>query len=161
MKQRIWWVDLAAGPDSAESIEYNISIGYMSLKSASSIQSKGYMDFTDTLLGRVTAELDGPTGEFIFAGKHGIGIGQRYSPQWKYIRRFWTESEAELESRMRANDGAVDSEGRFWVGIVNDPLVAKPAPVGMFVPRQSLKIYRSCRSQGCLSGWTQMAVFIG
>lgn len=27
------------------------------------------------------------------------------------------------EKRMRGNDGAVDSKGRFWVGTMNDPLV--------------------------------------
>jgi sugar lactone lactonase YvrE len=33
---------------------------------------------------------------------------------------------------MRANDGAVDSQGRFWVGAMNDPAVTngKFDPVG-------------------------------
>ena len=31
---------------------------------------------------------------------------------------------------MRANDGAVDSKGRFWVGYMNDPLVKEPVDEG-------------------------------
>jgi sugar lactone lactonase YvrE len=32
---------------------------------------------------------------------------------------------------MRSNDGAVDSEGRFWVGTMNDPLVKEPSDEGV------------------------------
>jgi sugar lactone lactonase YvrE len=31
---------------------------------------------------------------------------------------------------MRANDGAVDSKGRFWVGYMNDPLFKEPVDEG-------------------------------
>ena len=32
---------------------------------------------------------------------------------------------------MRSNDGAVDSEGRFWVGTMNDPAVKEPTDPGV------------------------------
>lgn len=32
---------------------------------------------------------------------------------------------------MRFNDGAVDSQGRFWAGAMNDPKVKSPGPEGM------------------------------
>lgn len=39
---------------------------------------------------------------------------------------------------MRANDGAIDSQGRFWVGAMNDPAYTngKFDPVGTFSPLQ-------------------------
>lgn len=35
---------------------------------------------------------------------------------------------------MRANDGAIDSQGRFWVSAFNDPSITKLEPVGMALP---------------------------
>lgn len=32
---------------------------------------------------------------------------------------------------MRSNDGAVDSEGRFWVGTMNDPSLKEPSDAGV------------------------------
>lgn len=34
---------------------------------------------------------------------------------------------------MRANDGAVDSQGRYWVSTMNDPLITDPVEEGMAV----------------------------
>lgn len=34
-------------------------------------------------------------------------------------------------SRMRCNDGAVDSQGRYWVGTMNDPKVKDPSDEGI------------------------------
>ncbi len=41
----------------------------------------------------------------------------------KDIQRCWNEAEIakDYETLMRANDGVVDCQGRFWVGAMNDP----------------------------------------
>lgn len=72
---------------------------------------------------RVTAELDGSKDSFVFGGRYGIGVAKKESSDLRLTQRFWSK-EDELEGkheRMRANDGAVDSQGRFWVGIMTDP----------------------------------------
>ena len=54
-----------------------------------------------------------------------MGIAQKGSSDSKMIRGYWSKEE-EIEGkneRMRANDGAVDSQGRFWTSAVCDPLV--------------------------------------
>jgi len=44
---------------------------------------------------------------------------------------------------MRLNDGAVDSEGRFWAGAMNDPLVKEPTNEGvLFRLDPDLKLHR-------------------
>lgn len=35
------------------------------------------------------------------------------------------------QSRMRFNDGAIDSHGRFWAGAMNDPKIKAPGPEGI------------------------------
>uniref|UniRef100_A0A093VI65 SMP-30/Gluconolactonase/LRE-like region domain-containing protein n=1 Tax=Talaromyces marneffei PM1 TaxID=1077442 RepID=A0A093VI65_TALMA len=69
----------------------------------------------------VTANLASSTDSFLFGGKHGIGIAKRDSNRQQY------------ETIMRANDGAIDSQGRFWVGAMNDPAYTngKFDPVGI------------------------------
>lgn len=45
--------------------------------------------------------------------------------------------------RMRFNDGAVDSRGRFWAGAMNDPKVVEPIDEGaMFRLDPDLKLHR-------------------
>ena len=34
-------------------------------------------------------------------------------------------------ARMRMNDGAVDSQGRYWAGMMNDPKVQEPTDEGV------------------------------
>ena len=80
----------------------------------------------------MTADLQDSKDEFIFGGKRGIGIASKQSGKYRYVRQFW-DGHGDAERRyhnMRANDGAVDSRGRFWVGVLNDPLVTTFAPVG-------------------------------
>ena len=50
----------------------------------------------------------------------------------RWIKQMWTDAERQddgggkpgvgknREKRMRSNDGAVDSKGRYWVGTMND-----------------------------------------
>lgn len=84
---------------------------------------------------RVTAELAGSDDSFLFGGKHGIGVGKKSSNEYRYIQRFWNEQEVKdgKDKNMRANDGAVDSKGRFWVNTICDPEVTEIAPVGKAV----------------------------
>jgi sugar lactone lactonase YvrE len=71
----------------------------------------------------VTAELEGAEDSFLFGGKYGVGIAKKDSSEHRYLHRFWNEDEVKdgKPERMRANDGAVDSKGRFWVGTLVDP----------------------------------------
>ena len=50
----------------------------------------------------------------------------------RLIQPFWTNEETQSgkAERMRANDGAVDSKGRFWASAVCDPLVTSFTPDG-------------------------------
>lgn len=81
---------------------------------------------------RVTAELESSDDSFIFGGKRGIGIGKKNSNETRLVRPYWTDEEisAGKGDRMRTNDGAVDSKGRFWVNAVNDPEVTSFGPEG-------------------------------
>ena len=48
------------------------------------------------------------------------------------VRDRWTvDRGADISRRMRANDGAVDTSGRFWVGTMNDPTITDPTDVGV------------------------------
>ncbi|KAI9797097.1 MAG: hypothetical protein M1835_002085 [Candelina submexicana] len=74
----------------------------------------------DTPVG-VTADIEGTTKEFLIGAKAGYALFNRETGEYRYIKKFWTErDDPEKEHRMRSNDGAVDSQGRFWVGTMND-----------------------------------------
>lgn len=49
------------------------------------------------------------------------------------LQKFWSEEEQKegKPKKMRANDGAVDSKGRFWVSAVCDPEEASFKPEGI------------------------------
>ncbi|KAF7561295.1 hypothetical protein G7046_g2849 [Stylonectria norvegica] len=82
---------------------------------------------------RVTAELASSNESFIFGEKYGVGIGTKASAETRLVQHFWSEEErrAGKDDRMRANDGAVDSKGRFWVNFLCDPEVTSSAPEGV------------------------------
>ena len=52
----------------------------------------------------------------------------------RLITRYWNDAEEKegKGERMRANDGAVDSQGRFWVSAVCDPQVIPFSAQGIF-----------------------------
>ncbi|PKS11262.1 hypothetical protein jhhlp_003024 [Lomentospora prolificans] len=84
-----------------------------------------------TSAARVTAELASINDiNFIFGGKYGIGIAENGSPDMRFIKPFWSEQEIrdKKDALMRANDGAVESRGRFWVSALCDQEVTKFAP---------------------------------
>lgn len=68
-----------------------------------------------------------------FGGKHGYGLFNRIDGSYKYIKRVWQPHEVDkgYEHRLRGNDGAVDSRGRYWLGMMNDPRTdPDPKPEG-------------------------------
>lgn len=95
------------------------------------------------LLDRVTCDLEGVEDKILFGGKHGVGVAEKHSSKYRYIQRFWTPEEVQKgnEERMRANDGAIDSQGRFWVSAFNDPSITKLEPVGMAFSFSYIYIY--------------------
>ncbi|KAF2654649.1 hypothetical protein K491DRAFT_600381 [Lophiostoma macrostomum CBS 122681] len=102
-KEELHHVDLNVGPSSHKVVKkMDISIG-------------------------CTADIEGNDKEFIFGGKFGYGICNRETGDYKWIKKVWSNEEVKdgKPGRMRGNDGAVDSQGRFWVGFMNDPLVAE------------------------------------
>ncbi|KAM0717292.1 hypothetical protein Q7P37_007144 [Cladosporium fusiforme] len=82
-----------------------------------------------------TADIEGNDDEIIFGGKLGYGIFTRSTAEVRWIKKFWTDEERKedgggkpgvgrtREERMRSNDGAVDAQGRYFVGSMNDPTV--------------------------------------
>lgn len=77
----------------------------------------------------VTADIEGTDDEYIVGAKRGFAIVNKKTSDFKYIKKFW--GDLAKEERMRANDGAVDSRGRFWVGTMNDFHMGKPQPEGV------------------------------
>jgi sugar lactone lactonase YvrE len=86
-------------------------------------------------LSSCTADIEGNDTEFIFGGKFGYGICNRSTGEYRWIKKVWSDDEIAdgKPDRMRGNDGAVDSQGRFWVGFMNDPLVAEVKDEGTFL----------------------------
>ncbi|KAA8894888.1 regucalcin like protein [Sphaerosporella brunnea] len=69
----------------------------------------------------VTADIEGRNNnnEFLVAAKRGFALLDRNTGKLSYIKKVY-EDDAEMAERMRFNDGAVDSRGRFWAGTMND-----------------------------------------
>ncbi|KAI9713748.1 MAG: hypothetical protein M1812_006586 [Candelaria pacifica] len=86
----------------------------------------------DTPVG-VTADIEGSTKELIIGAKAGYALFNRETGEYKYIKQFWDgQDDSGKEHRMRSNDGAVDSQGRFWVGTMNDDqFVSDPTAEGV------------------------------
>lgn len=101
--KKLHTVNLSEGPSSHKQIDLEYSIG-------------------------TTADIEGNDEEFIFGGKWGYGIMHRDTGKVRWIKYMWNDREREddgggkpgvgknKEYRMRSNDGAVDSKGRYWVG---------------------------------------------
>ncbi|KFA53145.1 hypothetical protein S40293_03192 [Stachybotrys chartarum IBT 40293] len=108
VNKNVYRVNLDKGPSSLQKIQYDQAIC-------------------------VTAALDSSDDSFLFGGKYGIGIAKKDSNQTRLLHRFWNEEKRQdgKEERMRANDGEVDSEGRFWVNTMCDPEVTSSAPDGV------------------------------
>ncbi len=68
----------------------------------------------------VTADVDGadPREKLLIGAKYGIALLDRSSGTYEYVTRFHTAGGD--NERIRANDGAVDPHGRFWLGTMTD-----------------------------------------
>ena len=79
----------------------------------------------------ITADIEGQE-EIILAGaKNGVSKFNMSTGKHEYIAKFFPGKEDSEEAKsMRANDGAVDSSGRFWVEIFTDPTIKDPGEEG-------------------------------
>lgn len=81
-----------------------------------------------------TADIEGNAKEFIFGGKYGYGIANKETGDYRWVQKVWSEDEikAKKHEKFRGNDGAVDSQGRFWAGFMFDPLVEEMRSDGAY-----------------------------
>ncbi|KAL2216747.1 regucalcin like protein [Thermoascus aurantiacus ATCC 26904] len=122
-EQKLYFVDLDKGPDSLESIDTDVPIGV-----TANIEKRG----------------DAYNDKIIVGAKHGFATVDLNTGELSYIRKVWNEQDGPgKEERMRFNDGAVDSHGRFWAGAMNDPKVQEPTDEGvLFRLDPDLKVHR-------------------
>jgi len=86
------------------------------------------LDLTDAV--SITADIQGPEDEEILVGaKYGYAKVNRKTGELRYVKKLWEDPEK--ANRMRFNDGAVDTRGRFWAGAMNDPTVTSPTAEGV------------------------------
>ncbi|KIW12425.1 hypothetical protein PV08_09702 [Exophiala spinifera] len=101
--KKLYIIDLNKGPESVRILDTKMPIG-------------------------VTANIDGvDSSEVILAGaKDGVTKFNLKTQEHEYVAKYWTGPDAEDKTRrMRSNDGAVDTEGRFWVEAFVDPEIAE------------------------------------
>ncbi|KAF2212479.1 hypothetical protein CERZMDRAFT_41533 [Cercospora zeae-maydis SCOH1-5] len=109
VKEKLHTIDLQQGPSSHQEWDLVYSIG-----TTADIESE-----------------DGRSEKFVFGGKSGYGVFEKRTGKMRVVREFWTkegEKSSSLAHRMRSNDGAVDTRGRFYVGTMNDPAVIGSKP---------------------------------
>ncbi|ORY09203.1 SMP-30/Gluconolaconase/LRE-like region-domain-containing protein [Clohesyomyces aquaticus] len=136
-QQEIHTVDLSIGPSSHKLVKK-----------------------TDISMG-CTADIEGNDHEFVFGGKFGYGVCNKKTGEYRWIKKVWNEEEVKDDkpNRMRGNDGAVDSQGRFWVGFMNDPLVAKIVDEGaVFRLDPDLSLHRPLKNITIPNGTTWNAI---
>ncbi|KAJ5774072.1 hypothetical protein N7457_008968 [Penicillium paradoxum] len=105
--QKLYRLDLSKGPESLTVIDTEASVG-------------------------VTANVAGSDKDQLIVGaKLGFARLNQTTGKLSYISQVWTEEDEGKAARMRFNDGAIDSHGRFWAGAMNDPKVQKPQAEGV------------------------------
>lgn len=92
-KKQLHTVDLARGPESVQSLQLDVPIG-------------------------VTADIEGvdPTDKILAGLKYGAAVLDRKTGAYEYIGKVNDTD----NDRLRVNDGAVDPNGRFWLGTMTD-----------------------------------------
>ncbi|KAF6821805.1 calcium homeostasis protein [Colletotrichum musicola] len=92
-KKQVHFVDLAQGPGSLRTLQ---------LDSRAS----------------VTADIEGvdPKDKILVGLKYGVAVLDVKSGEYEYIAKLYEQD----NERIRANDGAVDPHGRFWLGTMTD-----------------------------------------
>jgi sugar lactone lactonase YvrE len=105
IKRRLHTVDLAAGPESLKTLQFDMPVG-------------------------VTADIKGvdSSKKILVGGKSGVYLLDRASGKTELLKRFYDTEEK--DERLRSNDGAVDPQGRFWIGTMNDFWVGPPQAEG-------------------------------
>ena len=81
---------------------------------------------------------DGVT-KFHLPDSHGQSGGTEGKGTHEYLVKYWDNlpegkgeaSQSEKTRRFRANDGNVDTKGRFWVEFFEDPEISDPGPEGV------------------------------
>ncbi|KAF2148736.1 putative anterior fat body protein [Myriangium duriaei CBS 260.36] len=101
VRQYVYEVDLSKGPDSVRKLQMPASVS-----TTANIASSSKKD----------------DDEFVFGGKGGVGVMRRGTGEWRYLVKYWGNRQGELEKKFRANDGAVDKRGRYFVSTMCDPL---------------------------------------
>lgn len=109
IKKRLHTVSLTEGPSSLKTLQFDIPVG-------------------------VTADIEGvdPSKKVLIGGKQGIYLVDRETGKLELLKRFYDSEEK--DDRLRSNDGAVDPQGRFWIGTMNDFHVGEPQAEGAFIP---------------------------
>ncbi|KAK2628567.1 hypothetical protein QTJ16_001670 [Diplocarpon rosae] len=105
IKKRLHTIDLAVGPQSLKTLQLDMPVG-------------------------VTADIEGvdSSKKILVGGKSGVYILDRETAKYELLKRFYDSEET--DERLRSNDGAVDPQGRFWVGTMNDFRVGEPQAEG-------------------------------
>ncbi|KAG4432774.1 hypothetical protein IFR05_011739 [Cadophora sp. M221] len=133
IKRQLHTVDLGVGPKSLKTLQFDMPVG-------------------------VTADIEGvdPRKKILIGGKSGVYILDRETGKCNLLKRF-LDSE-EKDERMRSNDGAIDPQGRFWVGTMNDFWVGEPQAEGSlfrFNSDLSRKTLRSSLTIPNSIGWSR------
>jgi len=78
----------------------------------------------------VTADIEGVDSKkkILVGGKSGVYILDRETGKTVLLKRFYDSEDN--DKRLRSNDGAVDPQGRFWIGTMNDFWVGAPQAEG-------------------------------
>ncbi|TKW48946.1 Cell growth-regulated protein [Colletotrichum tanaceti] len=92
-KKQVHFVNLDRGPESLRTVQLDVPVG-------------------------VTADIAGvdPADRILVGLKYGVAVLDVATGQYEYVAKLHdTDNE-----RLRANDGAVDPHGRFWLGSMTD-----------------------------------------
>ncbi|KAK5073454.1 rRNA-processing protein cgr1 [Lithohypha guttulata] len=106
---KLYIIDLNKGPDSLKEIDTGMPVG-------------------------VTVDIEGvDSSEIVLAGaKDGVTKFNLKTQKHDYVVKYWSGAGAEEKTkRMRSNDGAVDTAGRFWVEAFDDPEIGDPSDEGV------------------------------
>lgn len=105
IKRHLHTVDLSIGPKSLKTLQLDMPVG-------------------------VTADIEGIDSrkKILIGGKSGMYILDRETGKYELLKRFFDSEEK--DERLRSNDGAIDPQGRFWVGTMNDFWVGEPQAEG-------------------------------
>ncbi|RDL32081.1 SMP-30 region [Venustampulla echinocandica] len=105
IQKRVHTVDLSIGPSSLTTLQLDMPVG-------------------------VTADIEGVDSnkKILIGAKRGLYLLDRATGSYELLKRY--HDTEENDERLRGNDGAVDPQGRFWIGTMNDFWVGPPNPEG-------------------------------